>query len=412
MFDTSVAKQVRHCCSCMQNPLLQEVGPALYVLEQPRQGVCPWSSHPWPGLLADGSSVLIYVFIYLTLLLVCQGRVRERCLGREESAGTTCFPLFLPSACEDVLAFRACPSCSVRIQGATSGEAAGKSWNAVLQLGAPQHCLLHVHRPALPVHPSCCPVPSEQLCHPWRALGVVTLQALVDLLGSSVLPPSAAPWQGEGCVQLLPLRNIQPKTALAVLVMSPEKVCGLRLCSAVFPPHVAGLRGRQCFCTGRFSDTRCLSDTRHLLLSVLPCPPSLGQSRAVLPLPLLQGVRHNCGTLQQFRVVFLVLHLPANSQGSVDALLQNPSSSSNPAMAGARDQGTRAEREWQCVSLCLKYLLEVLLGLEGPLFPVGWALRKQCSLISALPPQCLQQALGTDTASPHPSSVCFDWTLG
>lgn len=57
-----------------------------------------------------------------------------------------CFSSFLPSACEDVLAFR---TCSVSIRGAAAGEAAGKSWNAVLQLGAPQHCLLPVQRHAL-----------------------------------------------------------------------------------------------------------------------------------------------------------------------------------------------------------------------------------------------------------------------
>lgn len=36
----------------------------------------------------------------------------------------------------------------------------------------------------------------------------------------------------------------------------------------------------------------------------------------------------------------------------------------------------------------------MLLGLQGALFPVGWALRKQCSLISALPPpQCCSRPL-------------------
>lgn len=58
----------------------------------------------------------------------------------------------------------------------------------------------------------------------------------------------------------------------------------------------------------------------------------------MLVLLLLQGVRHNCGTLQQFWVVFLVLCLPANSHSSVDALVQDPSSFPNPGMAGARDQ--------------------------------------------------------------------------
>lgn len=80
----------------------------------------------------------------------------EMCSGRGSLLGQPAFRFssFLPSAREDVLAPRTCSSSSsVRIRAATAGEAAGKSWNAVLQLGAPQHCLLHVQRPALLCQP-------------------------------------------------------------------------------------------------------------------------------------------------------------------------------------------------------------------------------------------------------------------
>lgn len=103
----------------------------------------------------------------------------EMCLGRGSLLGQPAFHFssFLPSACEDVLAPRTCSSlCSVRIWAVTAGGAAGKSWNAVLQLGAPQ--LLHVQRPALLCQPGhlCIPPavlspPSEQPCHPWRGWG-------------------------------------------------------------------------------------------------------------------------------------------------------------------------------------------------------------------------------------------------
>lgn len=59
-----------------------------------------------------------------------------------------------------------------------------------------------------------------------------------------------------------------------------------------------------------------------------------------------------------------------------------------------QEPGTRAERAWQCVLWCLKYLLEGWLGLQGAVFPVGWALRMQCGLISAFPPpQCCSRPL-------------------
>lgn len=155
---------LQHCCSSVQNPLLQEVGPALCILEQPWQGVCPCSSHPWPGLLADGSSVLICVLMDPTLLLVC--RMRERCLGRGDSAVITCFPLLLfPPLCS----LRGC-ACFWGLMVFCEGLGCHwQSWNAILQLGAPQPCLLHVQSPALPVHPSCCPVPSESLRGWWHS---------------------------------------------------------------------------------------------------------------------------------------------------------------------------------------------------------------------------------------------------
>lgn len=48
--------------------------------------------------------------------------------------------------------------------------------------------------------------------------------------------------------------------------------------------------------------------------------------------------------------------------------------------------------------------MEVLLGLQGLFLPCGMALRKQCSLISALPPPqwCSRPLAQT---SPHPSSA-------
>lgn len=217
------------------------------------------------------------------------------------------------------------PPCSLRIQAVTAGEAAGRSWNAVLQLGAPQHCLLHVQRPALLCQPGhlCMPpaVPSEQLCHPWRGWGVVALQAL-GLLRSSVPGTtwSLTSVRGGMCSQLLPLGNTRPKAASPVLVMSPEGLCGLRLCSAASPPLG--------FSDGSVSPQRSLGSlvTHSACCCLCSCPGcsssiSGAEPRAVLALPLLQGVRHNCGTLQQFQVVCLVLHLPADSQGSVDALL-------------------------------------------------------------------------------------------
>lgn len=125
------------------------------------------SSHPWPGLLAGGSSVLICIVIHQTLLLVCHSRVRERCAWGEGNLlgqPAFCFSSFLPSACEDVLAPRTCSSlCSVRIQGAGAGKAAGKSWNSVLQLGAPRHCLLHVRTPALLCQPGHLGIPPAVL---------------------------------------------------------------------------------------------------------------------------------------------------------------------------------------------------------------------------------------------------------
>lgn len=158
----------------------------------------------------------------------------------------------------------------------------------------------------------------------------------------------------------MPLRNIQPKAALPGLVVSPEELCGLGLCSAVSPSCVAALQGWQ-------------SVQQHTV------PPPAVSAPALAALLHLWGTaglcwhcpfRHNCGTWQQFQVVFLVLSLPANSQGSADALLQDPSSSSNPARAGARAPGQRGSGSvfcsvgnvsWKCCLAC-----------RVPFFPVAW----------------------------------------
>lgn len=252
------------------------------------------------------------------------------CPGRGESAGTACFLLFLlvPSACEDVLAPRACSSsCSVRIQGAVAGEAAANSWNSLLQ-----HCLLHCSPvPARsPVRPCCCAVPSEQPCQPWRGTpGAGPVEILCPWL--HLWPRGKG--GGMGSASAIEKHSTQKSFTVASDVP--------RGFAVLSPPCVSVLQGWPCLSTGKFS---------HTLTPAVPAPalaaspPFLGQSRFVLALTLLQGARQNCGTWQQFWVVLLVLPLPANPQGSVDALLQGPSSSSNAAVAGARDQGTRAQR--------------------------------------------------------------------
>lgn len=189
--------------------------PASCVHEEPWQGVCPWSSHHWPGLLAGGPSVPMCVVIYLTLLLVWHGRVRERCArggGNLLGQPAFLFSCSLPSACEDLLVSRTCSSShSLSILGVTAGEAPGKSWNAILQLGAPQHCLLHVQRPAFLCQPG-------HLCIP-SVLSPLSSHTTLGGAGgwwhsrhsegqintNLSLAPSAASWQGEGCVYLLPL---------------------------------------------------------------------------------------------------------------------------------------------------------------------------------------------------------------
>lgn len=75
-------------------------------------------------------------------------------------------------------------------------------------------------------------------------------------------------------------------------------------------------------------------------------PPALGQGRVVLVLLLLQGVRHNCGTLQQFWVVFLVLCLQTPT---TKLMLWSRIPAHFPTQAW-QEPGTRAERGWQCVS--------------------------------------------------------------
>lgn len=92
------------------------------------------------------------------------------------------------------------------------------------------------------------------------------------------------------------------------------------------PPCVAGLQVWQS--PQWHMDSLLLS----LLLPWLPSSISGAQQGCVGPVP-------SDITSQQFWVVFLVLSLPANSQGSADALLQDPISSSSPAMAGAGHHG-------------------------------------------------------------------------
>lgn len=79
-------------------------------------------------------------------------------------------------------------------------------------------------------------------------------------------------------------------------------------------------------------------------------------------------------------------------------------------MAGARDQG----REGVAVYfLVFEMSSGNALWLAGFPFSCGVGFEEAveshlCSAISSV----LQQALGTDKASPHPSCTCFGWILG
>lgn len=197
----------------------------------------------------------------------------------------------------------------------------GSSWNAILQLGAPQHCLLHAQRPAL----------GAAVLSPRQGLGVVTLRAL-SLLGSSV-PGSVCSLMARGgmCLACATDKH-SAQSSFACAGGVPRRAVWAQALPCCVPTMCGWAPGMA------------VSPAAHGA-SCCPAPalaassPSLGHGRVVLALPLLQGVRYNCGTLQQFQVVVLVLCLPANSQGSVDALLQDPSSSSSSAMAGAGHQG-------------------------------------------------------------------------
>lgn len=179
-----------------------------------------------------------------------------------QSAGTACFLLssLLPSACGDVLAPRPCSSlCSLRIQAVTAGEAAGRSWNAVLQLGALQRCLLHIQRPALLCQPGhlCMPpaVPSEQLCHPWRGWGVVALQAL-GLLRSSVPGTTCSlTARGEMCSASATGKHSTQSSFTHASDVPRGAVWAEALQCCVPTP---GLQRWQCLSTRKFGDTQCL----------------------------------------------------------------------------------------------------------------------------------------------------------
>lgn len=182
-------------------------------------------------------------------------------LGAGQSAGTACFLLSSLLPVGVCLLLGPAPPCSLRIWAVMAGEAAGRSWNAVLQLGAPQHCLLHVQRPALlcqPGHlcmPPACPIPSEQLCHPWRGWGVVALQAL-GLLRSSV-PGTTCSLMGRGgmCSASATEKHSTQSSFTRASDVPRGAVWAEALQCCIPTP---GLQGWQCLSTRKFGDTQSL----------------------------------------------------------------------------------------------------------------------------------------------------------